>query len=89
MRSGLEQPATSRPGPGPTVPSDAQLLRRLVEAADDGLAILSPDRRFSYVNPAGARILQVEADRLVGQPALVFEPAGVVGPPPRVRVAPW
>lgn len=56
--------------PRATVPVAA--LARLAEASEDGLALLDAERRFVYVNSAGARILEVRADRLVGQPALVF-----------------
>ncbi|HVH22251.1 MAG TPA: GAF domain-containing sensor histidine kinase [Pseudonocardia sp.] len=47
----------------------------LVAAALDGLALLDAEGRYRHVNPAGCRILGVDAAELLGEPA-VFDPAG-------------
>lgn len=55
-------------------------LSRLVETAQDGIAVLEPDGpRYRYVNPAGCRILDRSLDELAGRSAAVFAGAGGTG----------
>jgi signal transduction histidine kinase len=73
-----------RTEPGPGTASAAQLvdedtLAELAAISTDGLAVLDAERRFIYVNPAGAAILRVEAQQILGQPALVFDRGEEVG----------
>ena len=44
-------------------------VRALVDVSADGLAVLDPEGRFRELNPAGSRILGIEAEDLVGRPA--------------------
>jgi signal transduction histidine kinase len=49
-------------------------VERIASICSDGLAILDAERRFVYLNASGAAILRVDAEAIVGQPALVFRP---------------
>ena len=58
------------------MPDTERHMAGLAEGALEGLAVLDPDGRFAWVNPAGCRILGGEVADLVGSPA-PFAAAGV------------
>ncbi|HET6509080.1 MAG TPA: histidine kinase [Baekduia sp.] len=62
----------------PAVHTDApiELMAQLAAVSGDGLAIVDHERRFVYLNPAGAIVLGVDPERVLGQPALVFDAPG-------------
>jgi len=61
---------------------------RLAAISTEGLAVLDSDRRFVYLNGAGAEILRVDAGQIIGQPALVFDPDNGRGARDRIMSVP-
>ncbi|NEK87756.1 SpoIIE family protein phosphatase [Blastococcus saxobsidens] len=66
--------------PDDTTVVRGDLLLQAVEGMDRPLFVLDEDWRFTYVNPAGARVLDREVGDLVGRDIWVEFPEAVGGP---------